>query len=334
VGQFVLISHRKDLDGIASAALMVRYVTKHNPSPFYLTLRDYPDGAELIEEKLLGAKGFEFLIADLSTDQKDIEEVLRRIRLIRASGNRITWMDHHPTTDSIKSRLGELVDVLDLRESTTTGSQIVHERLYALNGIEDAHAEFLSSLGRDADLMELRYETTPKLVSLIDYYNYLDHESVFHPNLMQLALYLATPKEEADQEELLLEKHEEDISKYESMKQEGRKKILSDVEVIKSGRFRFAIFAYPSLFSGTQASAYVLEALDVDASVGFSEEGSGSVRRKNKEVNCREIAIQLGGGGHEFAAGFGLGFRVNTREELEKAKRTLKEAVVKVYGKG
>ena len=329
--QFMLISHRRDLDGISSAALMVRYAAKHRLSPFYLMLKDYSDELQIVEDRVLSVEGAEFMLADLATDQKFIDGVADRLRTLKSRGNRITWMDHHPTKDSIVRELSSVVDVLDLRESRVTGSMIVHDRLYEKNGIRDPHAEMLSRLGRDSDLMELKYDVTPKLVSLIDYYHYVDGDSVFYPDLVQLALHLASPKVEADERQLLGEHHLRQVEYYESLKRSEKDKILRGVETFRTGGLSFAIFHYPTLFSGSQISAHVLEANDVDASVGFNESGTGSVRRKNERVSCRQIASLLGGGGHEFAAGMNLGFEIADEKDVERAKSVVKEKLREVY---
>lgn len=328
----VITSHRKDLDGISSAALMVRYFTKHRPAPFFLTLKDYGDGPAVIDDRLLDASGFEMYISDLATDQKFIGEVIERLRRIKSRGNRITWMDHHPTKPEIIKELGEVVDVLDLRPSTTTGSMIVYDRMYSMNGLDDPHAKLISALGRDSDLMENRYPVTNRLVTLIDYYNYLDADSFFHPNLIHLALHLAFPRVESEPDRLLEKYQLEQVEKYVQLKDSERKKVLSAVETVSAGGLRFAVFQYPKLFSGSSICNDVLQNKELSGCVGFTEDGSGSVRRNDERVSCRTIAQLLGGGGHEFAAGFNLGFRIETTGDRERARQTIIQKIHEVYG--
>jgi hypothetical protein len=326
-----LTSHRKDLDGISSAALMVRYFTKHRPLPFFLTLKDYGDGPSVIDDRLLNTSGFELYISDLATDQKFIQDVIERLRRIKSNGNKITWMDHHPTRPEIIRDLHDVVDVLDLRPSTITGSMIVFDRLYSMNGIEDPHAKMISSLGRDSDLMENRFPVTGKLVTLIDYYNYLDADSFFHPNLIHLALHLAFPKVESDLDRLLEPYQVEQVKSYERMKEAERERVLSHVETVSVGQFRFAVFEYPKIFSGSAICNDVLKDKEFSGCVGFTEDGSGSVRRNDDRVSCRSIAQLLGGGGHEFAAGFNLGFKLETEEDRRRARSIIIQKLHEVY---
>ena len=328
----LLTSHMKDLDGISAAALLVRYFSVHKPRPFFLALKDYPDGAGIIDERVMHSSGDELYISDLATDQESIDVVISRLRVVKEQGNKITWMDHHPTTHEITSKLEKVVDVLDLRPSTTTGSEIVYDRLYRMNQIADAHAELLSNLGHDSDLLEGRFSVTPKLSTLIDYYNYLDSESAFRPNLIGLALHLAAPRVEAQPEALLEQYHLSQIASYETILGSERGNVLSSVEVMHAGSLTFAIFYYPKVFSGSAICVDVLEANNVSGCVGFSDDGSGSVRRKDDRVNCREIARMLGGGGHEFAAGFNLGFGAQTPGDRARARSLITEKVRQLYG--
>lgn len=333
MSQIIIISHRNDLDGISSAALMIRYAAKYRKLPFYVALKDYVDKEDMVDDIILRASDSEIFISDLSTNQSAINEIARRLEVLKKNRNKIYWMDHHQTTSKITGMLEKIADAVDVRLDNFTASQVVYDRIYAKNGINDSHAKMLSLLGRDADLMELKHKITPKLTAIIDYYNYIDAGSMFYPNLVQLALSLAMPKIESDEDELLDDAHLKQVAYYESLKNSEIKKVLDAVEIFKAGKHSFALFNYTSLFSGSQISMYVLNANNVDASVGFNELGKGSVRRKNESIDCAEIASQFGGGGHKFAAGFSLGFRVNSASGIARAKSVIKEKLKALYGR-
>ena len=59
---YVIISHRKDLDGLASAALSLRFVAKHKRQPYVISLKDYTDEDPVVEEKYLELQNSKFLI--------------------------------------------------------------------------------------------------------------------------------------------------------------------------------------------------------------------------------------------------------------------------------
>jgi|YelNatPaOPRAMG01_1025707.scaffolds.fasta_scaffold48272_2 oligoribonuclease NrnB/cAMP/cGMP phosphodiesterase (DHH superfamily) len=326
---YVIISHRKDLDGLSSAALVLRYAAKHRRAPFVLSLKDYTDEDAVVEEKFLDLQNSNFIITDLSTNLPKIESILEKLRTVKSWNNYVRWFDHHPTTDGARAALAAVVDHLDLRDSATVASEITYDDLFVREGISDAHAELLSQLGRDSDLLELKMAITPKLMDMVDYLNYLDKDTILHPRLQSMVLQLAFPRIEADQDGLI-EAHQDGLlEEYERLKTKAKHQILADSEVFKAGRYTVVLFSYPPIFSGTQASMVVLDQHKADLSIGLSSSGEGSVRRGSSEISCRKIAELFGGGGHDFAAGFPTGRRQMSAKELAEYRRRIREAVVR-----
>lgn len=330
---FVIISHRKDLDGLASAAIALRYAALHRRLPFVLSLKDYADDDPVVEAKFLDLQNSTFCITDLSTNLPKIDGVLERLRALKPWNNEIYWFDHHPTQDRIRSSLGAVVTELDLRPSSTVASEIAYEDLFARNEVFDAHAKLLASLGRDADLLELKYDVTPKLMAVVDYFNYLDRGSIIFPRLQSLVMQLAFPRLEADQDGILEPYQSALLEEYEGLKTRDVIKIIGGTEVFDAGPYKVALFTYPATFSGTQASKVVMDRFKVHLSIGLSEQGEGSVRRSVDDVSCRKVAELFGGGGHDYAAGFPAGHSLMTPEELLRYKRKIKESVVQLLSR-
>jgi oligoribonuclease NrnB/cAMP/cGMP phosphodiesterase (DHH superfamily) len=327
---YALISHRKDLDGISSAALSLRYVVKHKRQPYVLSLKDYTDEDAVVEEKYLNLRDSRFIITDLSTNVPNIELILKKFKAIKSRKNEISWFDHHPSSEQIRSALSTVVDLLDLRPSSTVASEITYQDLYVRNGIDDAHALLLSKLGRDSDLLELKYPVTSKLMSMIDYSNYLDRGSIIFPRLIQIVLQLAFPRTEADEDGIIETYQTGFIKEYEELKTKERRKILADSELFHAGGHSVVLFRFPGLFSGTQASMMVLDHFKADVSIGLSDSGEGSVRRTVEDVSCRKIAELFGGGGHDFAAGFPSEGGKVSGPEFEEYKGKVKKAVIRL----
>ncbi len=327
---YVLISHRKDLDGLSSAALSLRFVAKHRRQPYVMSLKDYTDEDPVVEEKFLDLQNCKFIITDLSTNVPNMEVILDKFKTIKSWNNEISWLDHHPSSDQIKASLSNVVDFLDLRSSSTVASEIAYQDLYVKNGIEDAHALLLSKLGRDSDLLELKYPVTSKLMSMIDYSNYLDKGSIISPRLLRIALQLAFPRIEADEDGIVEPFQEGFIEEYEDLKTKERKKILADSEVFQAGKHTVVLFRFPGLFSGTQASMVVLDHFKADVSIGFSDSGRRERQEDSGGCQLQEDRGALRGGGHDFAAGFPSGEGKMSEPELAQYKEKVKKAVIKL----
>jgi nanoRNase/pAp phosphatase (c-di-AMP/oligoRNAs hydrolase) len=327
---YVIISHRKDLDGLASAALSLRYVAKHKRQPYVVSLKDYTDDDPVVEEKFLDLQNSKFLITDLSTNLPDVEPVLTKLRTLKSWNNEISWFDHHPSTEATRTALSAILDALDLRPSSVTASEITFQDLYLRNRIDDPHALLLSKLGRDSDLLELKYPVTSKLMSMIDYANYLDKGSIISPRLQAIVLQLAFPRIEADEDGIVEPYQNGLIEEYEALKTRERKKLMDKAEVFRAGKHSVVIFRFPPIFSGTQASLVVLDHFKVDVSIGLNDSGEGSVRRSVSDVSCRAIAELFGGGGHDYAAGFPTGRNKMTEQEFQHYKEKVKKAVIEL----
>lgn len=327
---YVIISHRKDLDGLASAALSLRYVVKHKRSPYTISLKDYTDEELVVEEKFLDLQNCKFIITDLSTNIPRLELILEKFRTLKSWNNEICWFDHHPSTEVIRSSLAAVVDFLDLRSSSTVASEITYQNLFVRNGLYDSHALLLSKLGRDSDLLELKYGVTSKLMSMIDFSNYLDRGSIISPRLLAIVLQLAFPRIEADEDGIVEPYQNGLIEQYETLKTRERKRILADSELFQAGKHTVVLFSFPQLFSGTQASMIVLDHFKADVSIGISDSGEGSVRRSVEDISCRRIAELFGGGGHDFAAGFPTEKGNMSEPELAQYKEKVKKAVIKL----
>jgi nanoRNase/pAp phosphatase (c-di-AMP/oligoRNAs hydrolase) len=90
------ISHRKDVDGLGAAAIVVAATGAE------FLLSDYDD---LIENlgKVPSGTG-QLVLCDLGTDNADLEDFLAIIKKIRA-GSRVTYIDHHYMTKGTKAKL-------------------------------------------------------------------------------------------------------------------------------------------------------------------------------------------------------------------------------------
>ncbi|MEM4102123.1 MAG: hypothetical protein QXN78_01780, partial [Conexivisphaerales archaeon] len=71
----IIISHKADLDGVASAALMMRKFIKSR-EPFMIFMRDYEDESEIIPSTLLGLSDCSVYISDISIMLKGFDEIV------------------------------------------------------------------------------------------------------------------------------------------------------------------------------------------------------------------------------------------------------------------
>lgn len=306
----VFIAHRTDFDGIASGALIARYHLLYEPSQMLIFLKDYGDGADILEESLFGLSPERLYIADLSTSFKHLNEVLGRLRKVKAK--KVFWFDHHPTGTLDKvERVGVECDIRVGAPSTTS---IIFDRLYNKRGIEDEVASAITRLAVETDTWKFESPETKDVIDLVAFYNYIDRGNPLTPHLKSYMLYLAGLK----QPKLLGEWHIVHIELYHKKIAKQKKLIERTVSTFDLSGLKVAIAFAPSLFSSSQAAEMLLDLTGAQIAIIVKEEGTGSVRRRGTDVDVSKIAKVFGGGGHPYAAGMKLRDDKITLKEFPK----------------
>lgn len=91
----VCISHRKDVDGLASAALVMK---AKDANVFFASYGDLVDKLKMIKDV------DEVYICDLGMSPKIAEDFVSEVSRISKS-SRVTYIDHHPLAPSLKERI-------------------------------------------------------------------------------------------------------------------------------------------------------------------------------------------------------------------------------------
>ena len=294
------ISHTADLDGLASASLMIRKFLKSN-EPFMIFLRDYEDESEVIPSALLNISGdCSIYISDISIMLKGFDKILEKISKING---KVLWTDHHEYSKENFERLKELGVELLIDPAAPAAAMLVAKR-YNLN---DEQSGMIVEMATQADTWKVKEERVMDLVNLIDYYNYLEKRDLQRPRLTALSYILA----QYDMENLPSEDMRIIINYYNQAKEKAFEKVLStSTEIMINGlRLRFALS--PNIISGTQAADLLIKSFNADVYVVIKEDGGVSFRRGRDDIDLSKIAVLFGGGGHAYASGASLGIKIN-----------------------
>jgi single-stranded DNA-specific DHH superfamily exonuclease len=90
------ISHRKDIDGISSAALVKSFTNAE------VVLVDYTDLTDALE-RIKDCR--ELYICDLGLNEKIVPEFLTEVRRLIREGTSISYIDHHPINSEVMQHL-------------------------------------------------------------------------------------------------------------------------------------------------------------------------------------------------------------------------------------
>ncbi|MGC8661787.1 MAG: DHHA1 domain-containing protein [Nitrososphaeria archaeon] len=297
----VIVSHKADLDGVASAALMIRKFVK-NSEPFIIFMRDYEDESEVIPSALLGLRDCKVYISDISIMLKGFDKILERISKI---DGKVLWTDHHEYTEENMKMLKDLGVDLMIDPNSPAAAILVAQRY----GLDDEHSKRLVDMATQSDSWKIREEKVMDLVNIIDYYNYLE-KKMERSRLASLSCILA----QNDPDKMPAEDLKAVLEHYKKVKGRAFEKVLStSTETVLNGlKFRFALS--PSIISGTQATDLLIKNFKADVYIAIKEDGGVSFRRGRDDIDLSKMAALFGGGGHAYAAGAGLGDKIDEQK--------------------
>jgi len=280
----VSLTHGKDLDGIASAAIVLRYANKigcdfkvyfSEPQMLHITLENLPIKTNVSE----------IIISDLGLNKHLLGDVSRILKDIKDNHQvKIRWFDHHLWNHEAKVKIEKLIDELIVNERFC-GAELVQRRLLP----NDAIAAKIAFLARDADFWIFSNEISKKLSKVISY------KSTSLENLVEMLSKGIFWNNDLEK------KFREVISKEKKMLRE----CLKTLESYRIKGFKVALVK-GNIPAGEIAD--ILAKKGYDIIVVLSPEGKVSLRRGNESVNLVPIAEKLNGGGHPYAAGGSLNY--------------------------
>lgn len=301
----VVISHRKDADGISSAAL-IRYMTGAN---VYLT--DYGD----MVETLSGVEAADQVhICDLGTNKNTFDGFFEELQRLRKTGE-VHYTDHHPIHPNHAARLRSIG--VDLYHSLSECAAMLTYGKYEQNFINSPQMKILACTGAITDYMDLA-PFAKKLIAKFDR-QFLLYEATMlsftiaeigrgsqHSNSLLVDLA----------EKLSESKLPHEIPSASDRAQEYAAKSAELIQLVrKQGKKRtnFAYFMTKESSTGNVAN-FLIGAFDIPVGVALREEEPGyyeislrstdeSIHDLGKVIGAISAKLNASGGGHTHASG-------------------------------
>ncbi len=333
-----IYTHKKDLDGITSAAIMQRYLDK-NKIAGHIDFIDYSPLEELMEifagvTKI--PKDSTLVLVDFGANKTMESTALKAFEELHDKNVKIYWLDHHTWDTKFKDALSKYAEITISGSKEHCGAELTYAKFMH----DDSISEGLAKLGRDADLDMWEkqppfpnFGLTECLGNVITYYNYISRGDI--RKRQELLFYIVKKLSTASLERILTkdfknpfldERLKEDYFAYKRLEESELRKCVDSAENVKFGKYKVVLgFAEP-IISTTISGRNLISRYNADVAIVLSEYGSFGIRRSNEriEVDCGAIARLFNGGGHVFAAGGELGFKIKNKEDLEKAKELIK----------
>lgn len=305
------VTHSSDLDGMASAAMLMHYYKIPVTNVFFTnyTGKIFEGAAKNIAD--VPGKGNVIVISDFGMPAENMGKMKRALTAAKKKGNYVMWFDHHPWTDAGIKTLEKVCDIMVVGENPINcGAELVYKFLCKKDRFGDRLA-FLTHLA-DFNLFNKKDDRWVKDVGYaIKYYG---EDTTDNKNLRKICALLAVGK--------FSDKFILDAAKgYVTNSRIYLKELLKSVKIINVNGIKIAI-GFSKRLQNQEACMAMLDNLKIHMAIYISYESGHSSIRCIPPVNCDKLAVALGGGGHPLAAGFSLENEVKNFNDDKKQKIT------------
>jgi oligoribonuclease NrnB/cAMP/cGMP phosphodiesterase (DHH superfamily) len=318
------VTHVKDIDGMASAALLVKnFDIPVNNVLFF----DHSDKAffEMKKEILsIKPKKSLFIFSDVGLNELLVKKYTRMAAFLKRKGNSIIWLDHHVWSEDSIMALSKYASLMIVGENKfCCGTDIVYKLLCK----KDQKSEKLVEFTHISDLY-LKPKSKAQLKMLERYafgITYLNMQKTEIRNAKLRRLIYILSKGDINNS-LIRECH----SKYTKILRKSLRFLDESVQIIKTKRVKIALGFAPNLQSTFAARRLILKKrAQIGAYVNTEKRSNVSTcsLRSIGKVHCLYIAERFRGGGHPNACSF----RVPKRYDVESEKG--KRAFIKRFAK-
>lgn len=281
----VSVSHEEDIDGLASASVLIRsvivdriFLTNYHVDKWRYVSREISDLCERYGD-------LEIYITDLNLSTEMINTL---DNALRRCSKHVYWIDHHKW--SIESI--ELTDSLGYFTRYGDKNFTATENLARYLGVsEDPVVKLLSELSRDSDFGYMRHVLTQPLTNIIRYTVYVSRNKFLLKRLVKKFSRGVLWDQEIN--DVWVE-----ASRY---IEKALSKALDSKRIIEDRKRILFIYSEPVLSSKIILSS--ISDLDYDLAVVVYSNGSVTISRNRDDIDCSLLARALGGGGHEHIAG-------------------------------
>ena len=311
------VSHKNDMDGVASAALLHKFYSLPTERIKFMEYRDasYNEVAEWLTGKDISNSVVVF--TDVGINPGAFKLFQSTLLTLKQKGNMVVWLDHHPWEPEQISFCAENVSYLVAGENRLMCGADLTYNVLCRKLDSDGKGERLTALAHLMDF-NIRSKSTDQLTfKLAQAITYMLWAGKDAENLLRRMVPMVA---ELDFGNRFIANN---ARKYEEEEKVNMEELLSSSKTFGVGKRSLTIGFGKRLQSTAACEALMSKSgSDIAVFVNYAEERC-SMRSKSG-VDCSYIAKAMGGNGHPQAGGFAVpaseysGFNAKGREKLLK----------------
>ena len=333
----VVVTHLKDIDGIASASIAMNVFGEMLSS---VVFSDYEVDAIKEANRILNKLNPEnsvVIFADLNFNDNAIKLYEEAFRMLKANGNAIIWLDHHTiASENVKELIEKYADYIIAGENKDyCGAELVAEHIAKPLGKYDKKVAKCAKMAHASDFAlhdeedEKRKELSYAIASYLDTKDFQELQT----SLLKIAEAVAKDPNNYDNDEFIKERAAFYKEKQKSLKEELGKNVyiidLKDHTIVVGFNFSGSLQTNDGcgyLFSVVATSGKKVEmALYVKV-----DRGTGHIRvADDSNINSVPLAQIFGGNGHPKASAFPIPGDLLNELRDSKMKEVAKQNFIK-----
>ncbi|MHA1695105.1 MAG: DHH family phosphoesterase [Candidatus Helarchaeota archaeon] len=291
--KIIIITHREDLDGIGSAAILKRYYDQSGEYFFFFYYSLYSEFMKLISKAIV--KDFDLLyITDIGFNESYLPffrgtvdfHKKNNYESIRLKFKKIYWIDHHLINNENRRFMESILGGFIHNAKNDCASKLLYKYLKEKYGWIDSISEQISNFANAVD-HNISLEISDMLQRVIN------ANQTNLRNLYKIMLYLS----EGDFENDWIINQNKERLKVENIE---IKRVLKNLINFEINGLKILI-GISEIFTTGSLIKYLFNNLDADIYLTINGD---QVSIRSHSINVRNIATEFGGGGHKFRAGF------------------------------
>ena len=308
------ISHDKDVDGLASSAIVWRYAMSKEMD-FDVMLTDY-GSFEPVFSSVGSRRDTLIVVTDLGMDDTALDVVVQGLNRAISQGCRLVWLDHHQWSKKAIAAIKELPNKPVLRiNHDYCAAEITQKVLMP----RDAVCKELATIAHDTDFNLREIEAANALTDALSVTRFgaidrkEDVTTVLYPILKVLAENGISGFFDSDTNRFKDQLIGKRVDHYRKDKKKKMKKaIAGHCDQLIHGRL-VRIVEIPSGVTSTDMGTFAANEENLESDGGslkvadlllmLSQGGMLGIRRGYDTVLCNKVAKLFAGGGHPYAAG-------------------------------
>ncbi|MGC9190707.1 MAG: DHH family phosphoesterase [Candidatus Micrarchaeia archaeon] len=291
-----IISHRRDFDGIASAAELVLYLESldEHAQTILFTNPGREEWSSTLD-KLKDVKNSNIYIADLSLP-KGCEDLILQFEHIKSQGNRIIWIDHHAWPEEIAKKIENIADMLVWGDNKSKcAAELIYEKL--CEGNSTCKSIAMLAHFTDFNVKSEDEGLDNNLTKISQCIAYLDSDDKRSNELREKLL------EQVVTGSIIGGVIDQIYSEYKRSEEENLKKLKETLRILDAGGIRISMaFAYN--LQSNMACARMKELSGSNIEIFVTTKDWSAHVRSDSGIDSLLLSREFGGNGHEQASGF------------------------------